>query len=248
MIVLRSEREISAIRKAGEITAATLNVLKKTVSSGITTAEIDRIAEEEIRSRGGLPAFKGYRGFPATICASINEIVVHGIPSKRVLQNGDILSIDIGVKYERFFADAAITVGVGTISAADADLIAVTEEALYTGLGQIEPGKRLSAVSCAIQDYVESNGFSVVRSFVGHGIGTRIHEEPEIPNFGKRGTGPRLEKGMVLAIEPMVNAGGYDVEILDDGWTAVTCDGSRSAHFEHTAVVTDTGFAILTTE
>lgn len=246
MIISRSADEITAIRKAGQFTAQVLDELKTRVRPGIMTEELDRIAAKIITSQGGIPAFKGYRGFPANICTSLNETVVHGIPSNRILKEGDIISLDVGVKLGGYFADAAITVGVGKIKPMASKLIEVTEAALYRGLESARPGRRLGDISAAIQEYVESNGFNIVRAFVGHGIGTDLHEEPEIPNFGKRGTGPRLAKGMILAVEPMVNAGTYDVEILEDGWTAVTKDRSLSAHFEHTIAITDDGFDILT--
>ena len=246
MIILRSDGEIGQIRKAGLIVALALDRLKMRAKPGIETAELDRMALEEILKNKGLPAFKGYRGYPANICVSINEGVVHGIPSARKLEDGDIVSIDVGVKRGNYFADAAITVGVGTVSDAARKLMKVTEESLYRGIGSARPGKRLSDISANVQERVETNGFSVVRSFVGHGIGEKIHEEPEIPNFGRRGLGPRLESGMILAIEPMVNEGSHEVEILDDGWTTVTKDRSLSAHFEHTIAVRDGVAEILT--
>lgn len=246
MILLRSADEIEKIRKAGRITAITLQKLKQSARPGVRTKDLDRIAAEEIVSRGGHPAFKNYRGFPANICTSVNDVVVHGIPSGRMLRDGDIISLDVGVRYGDYFADAAITVSVGDVSEIARKLVEVTENALYKGLENARPGARLSDLSCAIQDYAESNGFSVVRAFVGHGIGTSIHEEPEVPNFGRRGTGIRLDKGMILAVEPMINSGTHEVEILEDGWTAVTKDGNLSAHFEHTVAITDTGVDILT--
>ncbi|MFA4981398.1 MAG: type I methionyl aminopeptidase [Candidatus Omnitrophota bacterium] len=246
MIVLRSGDEIAKIRTAGKIIASTFKKLKGFVKPGITTQELDVIAREEILRLDGYPAFKGYKGYPGNICTSINEAVVHGIPSNRSLKSGDIISLDVGVKFGDYFADAAITVGVGRIDDAATRLIEVTERALYKGIDNALAGNRLSGVSCAVQEFVESNGFSVVRAFVGHGIGTKIHEEPEIPNFGRRGIGPKLETGMVLAIEPMVNTGTHEVEILEDGWTAVTKDRKLSAHFEHTIAVTDGEAQILT--
>jgi methionyl aminopeptidase len=246
MIVLRSDAEIEEIKEAGRIVAATLKKLKKSAKAGITTAELDRIAEEEILAQGGKPAFKNYKGFPANICASINEVVVHGIPSSRKLADGDIISIDVGVKYKDHYADAAITVPIGKISEEAKKLLDVTEEALSNGIEEAVPGNRLTDISHSIQKHVEANGFSVVRAFVGHGIGTKIHEEPEIPNYGSPHRGPRLEAGMVLAIEPMVNAGTFDVEVMEDGWTVVTRDGRLSAHFEHTIAVTKDGPEILT--
>ena len=246
MIILRSDEEIGQIRKAGLIVALVLDKLKMRAKSGIETRELDRIALEEILKNGGLPAFKDYKGYPANICVSVNECVVHGIPSPRKLKDGDIVSIDVGVKSGNFFADAAITVGVGVVSDTARRLMKITEESLYRGIESARPGKRLSDISANIQECVETNRFSVVRSFVGHGIGEKIHEEPEIPNFGRRNLGPRLESGMILAIEPMVNEGSYEVEILDDGWTAVTKDKKLSAHFEHTIAVRNGAAEILT--
>jgi len=246
MIILRSDEEIARIREAGRIVAKTLEKIKKHARAGIATLEIDNIAREEILRLGGVAAFKNYRGYPANICTSINETVVHGIPSERKLKDGDILSVDVGVKHENFYADAAVTIGIGNISDDAKKLIRVTEEALYQGINNARIGKRLSDISHAVQAYVESNGFSVVRSFVGHGIGENIHEEPEIPNFGSPNKGPRLESGMILAIEPMVNAGTFEVEILDDEWTAVTKDRKLSAHFEHTIALTKSEPLILT--
>jgi len=246
MIVLRSDEEVSRLKEAGQIVAATLEALKRSVKPGIRTDELDKIAKDEITKRGGTPAFKNYKGFPANICTSINETVVHGIPSARRLKDGEIISIDAGVKYHGYYGDAAITVPVGDVGQGAERLIRITEEALAKGIEYARPGNRLSDISSKIQEYVESNGYSVVRAFVGHGIGTKMHEEPEIPNYGRPGRGPRLEKGMVLAIEPMVNAGTYDVEILEDGWTVVTKDRGLSAHFEHTIAIRDDGAEILT--
>ncbi len=246
MIVLRSEEEVALIRKAGKILAATLGKLERCVKPGIRTEELDGIARKEIMRQSGYPAFKGYKGYPANICTSVNEAVVHGIPSDRKLKEGDIVSIDIGVRFKDYFADAAVTIGVGAISDAARRLIDVTKEALYIGIDTALPGRRISDISSSIQRHVESNNFSVVRALVGHGIGTRIHEEPEIPNYGKPGSGPRLEPGMVLAIEPMVNAGTFEVEVLEDGWTTVTKDRRLSAHFEHTVVIREDKAEILT--
>lgn len=246
MIALRNAEEIATIRKAGKIVAATLEKIKRTARAGVETKDLDIIAREEILKRNGYPAFKGYKGFPANICTSINEAVVHGIPSDRCLKDGDILSIDIGVKFKDYYADGAITIGIGEISAEAARLLKVAEKALYIGIENAYKGSRLSDISFSIQQHVESNNFSVVRSFVGHGIGTRVHEEPEVPNFGPPGRGPALEEGMVLAIEPMVNAGTFEVEILEDGWTAVTKDRRLSAHFEHTVAVRERRAEILT--
>jgi methionyl aminopeptidase len=246
MIILRSKDEIREIRKAGSILARTLEKLTKYAKAGVQTKELDAIARDEIIRLDGYPAFKDYKGFPANICVSLNETVVHGIPSDRKLRDGDIVSIDVGVRFRDYCADAAITVGVGRISEQSAKLIEVTRKALYIGIENARPGRHLTDMSHAIQQFVESNGLSVVRALVGHGIGTKIHEEPEIPNFGKPGMGPVLEPGMVLAIEPMVNAGTFEVETLADGWSIVTQDRKPSAHFEHTIVITAKGAEILT--
>ena len=246
MIVLRSKDEIAQIGRAGSILAATLEKLRRCAKPGIQTKELDAIAREEIIKRNGYPAFKDYKGFPGNICASLNETVVHGIPSDRKLRESDIVSIDVGVRFRDYCADAAITVGVGRISEQSAKLIEVTRKALCIGIENARPGRHLTDMSHAIQQFVESNGLSVVRALVGHGIGTKIHEEPEIPNFGKPGMGPVLEPGMVLAIEPMVNAGTFEVETLADGWSIVTQDRKPSAHFEHTIVITAKGAEILT--
>lgn len=246
MIILKSKREIDKMRVSNRMVADILHELKAEMQPGITTRELDRLAEEKIRQRGAIPAFKGYRGFPASICTSVNEEVVHGIPSKRVLKEGDLLSIDIGVLYDGYYGDSAITVGIGKIDAEAEKLLRVTEEALYAGIEQAQVGGFLSDISHAIQQYVEKHHYSVVKVFVGHGIGTSLHEEPQIPNFGPPGRGPKLREGMVLAIEPMVNIGGSDVEILEDKWTVVTADRTRSAHFEHTIALTEEGVEILT--
>jgi len=232
--------------RACRIVAEVMNDLADAVKPGVTTRELERIAEDGIQRRGGRPAFKGYRGYPCCICTSINDEVVHGIPSGRRLDSGDEISIDIGVQCEGFFGDAAYTFPVGDLDEASARLLKVTEESLYRGIAQAVEGNRVFDISHAIQRHVESNGFSVVRTFVGHGIGRELHEEPQIPNFGMPGRGPRLKEGMTLAIEPMVNAGGYEVRVLEDGWTAITMDGKRSAHFEHTVLVTREGPRILT--
>jgi methionyl aminopeptidase len=220
--------------------------LKTTVGPGVTTADLDALAERRLAEAGAEPAFKGYHGYPATICASVNEQVVHGIPSRRALVEGDIVSLDMGAKLGGFYGDSAVTVPVGRISEDAARLLSVTEESLYKALSVVKPGTRVSDIGAAVQTYVEAHGFSVVREFVGHGIGNKLHEEPQIPNYGPGGRGPRLAEGMVLAIEPMVNFGRPAVKVLSDGWTAVTKDGSLSAHFEHTVVVTGTGYRILT--
>lgn len=246
MIVLRDAGEIERIRAAGSILARTLEKLRRIIAPGITTGELDRYALQEITRSGATPAFKGYRGYPANICTSINEEVVHGIPSERALRRGDLVSIDVGVQFQGYCADAAITVGVEPMSDIAKRLMEVTERSLYLGIDEARIGKRLFDISHTIQSYVEKNGFNVVRALVGHGIGTRIHEEPEIPNYGKANRGPRLAAGMIFAIEPMVNAGTYDVDFLDDGWTVVTKDRALSAHFEHTVAVTEKGPVILT--
>lgn len=246
LIIVKSKGEIEKIRSAGRIVAETFELLKDFAKPGVTTKDIDRASEEYIRKKGGLPAFKGYRGYPASACTSINNQVIHGIPSSRRLKSGDIIGIDLGVNFEGFFGDAAVTFAVGEISGAARRLMQVTEEALYRGLSMAKSGNRVSDISHGIQAYAESRGYSVVRSFTGHGVGRALHEEPQIPNYGPPGKGPRLKAGMVLAIEPMINAGGWEVDILGDGWTAVTRDGSLSAHFEHTVAVTDGEVDILT--
>ncbi len=246
MIVCRSRAEIDKLRRVNQLVAAVLAELRGMAVPGATTAEIDRRAEERVREAGAEPAFKGYHGYPATVCASVNSQVVHGIPSDRALVAGDVLSIDMGAKLDGYYGDSAVTVAVGEISPEAGALLRVTEESLYRGLDAVRPGARLSDIGAAVQQHVEAQGFSVVREFVGHGIGTALHEEPQIANYGPGGQGPRLAEGMVLAIEPMVNAGKAGVKVLSDGWTAVTKDGSLSAHFEHTVVVTAEGCEILT--
>lgn len=227
--------------------AEIIEKLKTFVGADVSTADMESFADSEIRRKKALPAFKGYRGYPASVCVSVNDQVVHGIPSRAVkLRNGDIVSIDLGVVLDGFYGDAAITLPVGDISDEASRLIKTTENAFYAGMEKAVVGNRVSDISYAIQEHVESNGFSVVRAFVGHGIGRSLHEEPQVPNFGKPGQGSRLKAGMTMAIEPMVNAGGPDVRILDDGWTAVTADGSLSAHYEHTVVITGNGVEILT--
>jgi methionyl aminopeptidase len=247
LILVKSASELARMEAASRIVAETLDVLQREVAVGVTTHDLDRIAEEHILSQGGRPAFKGYGGYPATICASVNEQVIHGIPSRRnKLREGDIIGIDLGVIYEGFVGDAARTFPVGSISPEAERLVRVTEEALALAMAEARDGKRVSDIGHAVQGHVEAAGYSVVRSFVGHGIGKKLHEEPQVPNFGPPGKGPRLRSGMTLAIEPMVNAGGYEVKVLGDGWTAVTADGSLSAHCEHTVVVTPEGGQPLT--
>ncbi len=245
-IILKEDWEIEILRKANSIVARVLQILKEQLAEGISTHELDQLAESEIKKSGGIPAFKGYKGYPATLCISINDEVVHGIPRKdRLLRQGDLVSMDVGVIYEGYVGDAALTATVGSPSEEAARLMAVTEEALLKGITQARPKNRLGDISHAIQRHVEGAGYSVVKQFVGHGVGKALHEPPEIPNFGRRGRGPVLKPGMVLAIEPMVNAGSHDVKILEDGWTAVTVDGSLSAHFEHSVAVTKKGPVIL---
>jgi methionyl aminopeptidase len=246
VIVCRSAAEIDRLARVNELVARVLAELKAMVAPGITTADLDAVAERRLGEAGAEPAFKGYHGYPATICASVNEQVVHGIPSNRPLVEGDIISIDMGAKLDGFFGDSAVTVPVGRVSEDAVRLLSVTEASLYKGLEAVKAGARVSDIGAAVQQHVEANGFSVVREFVGHGIGTKLHEEPQIPNYGPAGRGPRLSEGMVLAIEPMVNFGKPAVRVLGDGWTAVTKDGSLSAHFEHTVVVTGNGCRILT--
>jgi methionyl aminopeptidase len=246
VIILKSPEEIERMARACRVVAETLMSLEDIVKPGISTKEIERFVEKIMAVRGAIPAFKGYRNYPSSVCTSVNDQVVHGIPSELGLNEGDIISIDIGVYLDGFYGDAAVTLPVGRISPLAEKLIRVTKEALFIGIGRAKPGNRVSDISCAIQRHVESNGFSVVRAFVGHGIGRSLHEEPQVPNFGEPGHGPRLKEGMTLAIEPMVNAGSPDVAVLDDGWTAVTADGSLSAHCEHTVAITRNGARILT--
>ena len=246
MIVLKTEQEIGYMRDAGRIVGQTLAVIKKAISPGITTQELDHIAEQFIRRAGGVPAFKGYCGFPASICSSINEQVVHGIPGPRQLKAGEVISIDIGVKLNRYYGDAAITVPVGEVDAEILKLLSVTEQALNKGIEQAIKGNRLSDISHAVQLHAEAYGYGVVRDYVGHGIGQRMHEDPQIPNYGPPGRGPLLKSGMTLAIEPMINYGTPDVEVLADDWTVVTVDRKISAHFEHTVAITEGEPEILT--
>jgi methionyl aminopeptidase len=247
MIMCKSSDEMEKMHRAGLVVWETLTAVQAMVRPGVSTKELDEFAERFSGERGARPAFKGYLGYPASLCTSINQEVVHGIPSAaRKLRAGDILSVDFGVECDGYYADAAVTLPVGAIDAERARLLRVTREALDQGIEKARPGNRLSDISAAVQGWVERNGFSVVREFVGHGIGTRMHEEPQLPNYGEPGHGPRLQEGMVLAIEPMVNSGGPEVRVLEDKWTAVTADGSSSAHFEHTVAVTKNGPWILT--
>ena len=245
MVILKSPREIDKIRRSNHIVAEILEILKEKVVPGIDTLTLNRISEELATKRKATPAFKEYRGFPFSLCASVNEQVVHGFPCDRPLKEGDILSMDFGICHDGYYGDAAITVPVGKISKSARHLMEITREALFLGIEQAAPGNRLSDISHAIQKHVEGAGFSVVRQFVGHVIGKKLHEDPQIPNYGKPGMGIRLKPGMVFAIEPMVNSGGYEVETLKDGWTAVTKDGSLSAHFEHSIAITEKGPVIL---
>ncbi|OAT81197.1 type I methionyl aminopeptidase [Desulfotomaculum copahuensis] len=246
MITVKSPRELSYMRDAGHIVAGVLDELSRAVKPGVTTGELDRLAEDFIVARGAKPAFKGLYGFPATICASVNEQVVHGIPGLRALENGDIISIDVGAEINGYFGDAAATFPAGEISPEAGNLLKVTEESLFAGIARAREGNRLSDISHAVQSFAESRGYSVVRDYVGHGIGRSMHEEPQVPNFGKPGRGPRLKAGMTLAVEPMVNAGTYEVRTLADNWTVVTKDARLSAHFEHTVAVTGGKPEILT--
>lgn len=241
MIVFKTPDEVSLMAQASRVVAEVLELLKGKVAPGITTDDLDRMAEEAIRGRGAIPAFKGYRNYPKTLCASVNEQVVHGIPSKRRLNEGDIIGLDLGAIVSGFYGDSAITVPVGSVSSECLRLIQVTEEAMYHGIAKAVVGNRLSDVSHAVQTHVEAAGFAVVTEFVGHGIGRQLHEEPQVPNYGRPGQGPRLQVGMVLAIEPMVNMGTSAIRILEDRWTAVTQDGRWSAHFEHTIAIQPNG-------
>ena len=246
MIICKTPREIDIMRQAGKIVALTHEELKKHIQPGITTKELDAIAESIIRKYDAIPSFKGYNGFRGSICASVNEELVHGIPGKRVLKDGDIISVDIGAQYNGYHGDSAWTYAVGDIDPETQRLLEVTEESLYRGLEEAKPGMRLSNISHAIQTYVEANNFSIVREYVGHGVGQDLHEDPQIPHYGPPNKGPRLKPGMVLAVEPMVNAGSRYVKTLEDNWTVVTQDGKMCAHFEHTIAITESGFEILT--
>jgi len=246
MIHLKSPQELNGIKRSGAILAAIMQELQATLRPGMRTLDIDLLSEELIRKEKALAAFKGYKGFPGAACVSVNEEIVHGIPGERVILEGDIVSIDLGVNFGGFFSDMAVTLAVGKVDAARLKLIAAAKQSLAIGIKQAQAGNYLTDISHSIQSFVEKEGFSVVRQFVGHGIGMALHEEPEIPNFGPPGLGPRLKSGMVLAIEPMINLGSWECKIIENGWTAVTRDGSPSAHFEHTVAVTDKGPVILT--
>ena len=245
MVILKLPAEIEQARASNLIVAEVLSKLREKVKPGVRTRELDKFAEEITEKRGAKPAFKGYRGYPHSLCTSINEVVVHGMPSERILVEGDIIGLDFGVYYRGFFGDATITLPVGKVAQKASRLIQVTEQSLYTAIAQVKDGNRLGDISAAVQAKVEAAGFSIVRDFVGHGVGKSLHEDPQIPNFGKKGRGIELKSGMILAIEPMVNEGSYKVKILPDGWTVVTEDGSLSAHFEHSVAITDNGPDIL---
>lgn len=245
-IILKTPAEMDIMGEANQIVGATLKMLAERIAPGVSTKQLDRWAEDFAREKGAVPAFKGYRGFPGSLCVSLNEQVVHGIPSKKVIvKDGDIVSIDFGVKYKGFYGDSAVTLPVGELSPKVRKLVDVTRESLYKGIDQVRVGNRINDISKAVQQHVEANGFSVVRQFVGHGIGVSLHEPPEIPNYSRSEQTPRLLPGMVLAIEPMVNLGTYDVKVLADGWTVVTRDRSPSAHFEHSVGVTEDGPVVL---
>ena len=251
MILIKTQKEIDFIRESCKVVAETLRLVSSNVRIGITTFELDRIAEDYIRSNNAIPAFKGYSqgglpGFPGSVCTSINDAVVHGIPGQDKLEEGDIISLDVGVLKNNYYGDAATTVAVGKVSDEKKKLLDVTEKSLQLGIEQARSGNKIHDISAAVQEYVEQNGFSIVRDLCGHGVGKFLHEDPAVPNFGRRGTGAKLKKGMTLAIEPMVNAGGYEVITSSDGWTVLTADGSPSAHFEHTILILDNSPEILT--
>lgn len=245
MIILKSEDEIQLMAKANRIVAQVLCKMKEVIADGMTTNDLDRIAEELIRAKGGIPTFIGYHGYPKSLCISVNEEVVHGIPGKRIIKNGDIVGIDCGVTYQGYVGDSAITIGVGKVTEAATRLMKVTDETLQLAIAQVVDGNRIGDIGYAVQSHAEKNGYTVVRDFVGHGIGTHMHEEPQVPNYGKKGTGPRIKVGMVVAIEPMVNEGTEEVEVLADGWTVVTKDRKLSAHFEHSIACTPKGPVVL---
>ena len=245
-IIIKSQREIEIMRQAGKIVATVLQELKSRTEPGMTTRDLDEIASKETERLGAVPSFKGYHGYPATVCVSLNDEIVHGIPGDRVIRDGDIVSIDFGVIYDGFQGDAALTIGVGNISPEAEKLLEATEGSLMAGIAAAKAGARLGDISAVIQEYAESRGFSIVREYTGHGIGRDMHEDPQIPNYGLKGQGPLLKKGMTLALEPMVNIGDWRTKVEDDNWTVRTSDGSLSAHFEHTIAITDNGAEILT--
>lgn len=246
MITIKNDHEIELMREAGRIVALTHQEIKKHLVPGITTKELDAIAEKTIRHYGAVPSFKGYEGFPASICTSINQVVVHGIPGSQALKDGDLIAIDIGANYQGFHGDSAWSYAIGTPTPLVSKLLDVTEKALFLGLAQVKPGNRVTDISHAIQTFVESHGFSLPRDLTGHGVGRQLHEDPIIPNFGAPNRGMALRQGMTIAIEPMVNVGTHQTRVRSDGWTVVTADGQLSAHFEHTVLITDTGYEILT--
>ncbi len=246
MITLKSAREMEIMRRSGKITSAVLTELAKAAKPGMSLREIDRMAEKGIRDRGGIPTFKGYHGYPASICASLNDVVVHGIPGDQILAEGDILSIDIGTTFEGYVSDTALTIGIGTVSAEAERLMRVTQECLMIGIGAMQKGNRLSDIGHAVQQHAEAAGYGVVRALVGHGVGKKMHEEPQVPNWGPPGQGIVMRPGLVIAIEPMITQGSYEVETLPDKWTVVTQDGRLAAHFEHTIALTEDGPRILT--
>ena len=245
MVILRLPDEIEKARASNRIVAEVLSKLRERVRPGVRTRDLDKFAEEIAEKKGAKPAFKGYNGFPYALCVSVNEVVVHGMPSERILEEGDIVGLDFGVYYQGFFGDATVTLPVGKVTEKASRLMQITEQSLYAGIAQAKDGNRLGDISAAVQDMVEDAGYSIVRDFVGHGIGKNLHEDPQIPNFGEKGRGIELRSGMILAIEPMVNEGKYKVQVLPDGWTVITKDGSLSAHFEHSVAITDNGPEIL---
>jgi methionyl aminopeptidase len=246
VIYKKSPEELATMREAGVLLRATLEQLETALRPGVTTAELDRIADAAITAAGAVPSFQGYRGFPASICTSPNDVIVHGIPGPHVLEEGDIISIDVGVLYKGFHADSAWTFPVGSVDEEVSQLLKITQESLEAAIAQCVPGRRIGDVGYAVEQTAEAAGFSVVREYVGHGVGRALHEEPQVPNYGPPGRREVLSPGMTIAIEPMVNAGGPETRVLDDGWTVVTADGSRSAHFEHTVAVTENGHEVLT--
>jgi methionyl aminopeptidase len=246
MIMKKRGEELVKMRRAGRVVGETLQILQKAVRPGVTTAELDEIAEREIRARGAIPSFKGYRGFPATICTSLNSEIVHGIPGKRALKEGDLMKLDCGAIVEGYHGDSAVTVAVGEVSSEALKLIETTERSLQAGIAEARAGNRIGDIGAAVQTMAEGAGFSVVREYVGHGIGRALHEDPPVPNYGSHGKGLPLEPGLVIAIEPMVNIGTYETRLLPDGWTVVTADGALSAHFEHTIAITENGPEVLT--
>ena len=246
MIIRKTPREIALLKEAGRIVALVHQELKKSIVSGITTKEIDKLSEKIIRQYGATPSFKGYQGFPGAVCVSINDMVIHGIPGHQKLKNGDIVSVDVGACYQGYHGDSALTYAGGEVSDEAKRLMKVTEEALYEGLKQAKPGNHVGDISAAIENYVRKNGYTSPEDYTGHGVGTSIHEDPMVPNYGKYGHGPLLKPGMVIAVEPMVHAGKKEVKVLKDGWGVVTADHSLAAHYEHTIVITEDGYEILT--